>query len=89
MAKVFFFSDLRPQAPFSSLAAAAVEAALRAVARVAVRLSSLEVALTAMMLFYYDILLKLTNCVLFQIVLLDTDVDTLKLITNIKLSPEV
>ena len=52
MANVFFFSDLRPQAPFSScLVTAAVEAALRAVALVAVRLSSLEVALTAMVLF--------------------------------------
>ena len=51
MANVFFFSDLRPHAPFSScLVAVAVEAALMAVALVAVRLSSLEVALTAMIL---------------------------------------
>ena len=52
MANVFFFSDLRPHAPFSScLVAVAVEAALRALARVAVRLRSLEVALTAMIFF--------------------------------------
>ena len=69
MAKVFFFSDLMPQAPFSSClgAAAAVEAALRAVARVAVRPSSLEVAFTAIM-FYVCVVLKLADW--FQIVLL-------------------
>ena len=57
MAKVFFFSERRPQAPFSSLVAAAVEAALRAVARLAVRPRSFEVAFTAIML-----LLKVVVC---------------------------
>ena len=75
MAKVFFFSDLRPQAPFSScLGAAAEEAALRAVARVAVRPSSLEVAFTAMMSICVEERFFLKQEELLQIVLLNTDV---------------